>query len=145
MNDGKLVFDVTHVRGFAEDLWHRIGDDGEWGRDLKRALTLIVGADNNKVGAFEDDGVIDEESLRTIGLSGGSYFGTAMGKSQGENLAELIKFADKARRSVRDLAKGAAVIAEKLDDEDANNGKDVEQVYTDFGETAPHGLYGGQT
>ncbi|MFD0556616.1 hypothetical protein FB566_1857 [Stackebrandtia endophytica] len=123
MND--IHFDVSNVRGFAENLHYKL--ENEFLTEIARIKALLLG-----------DGSGDDLQGSLYALFGGTkpmgnvdadYYGRDIAEAQMENVAAFIEWLDNVERSIRAVINAGLYMAEEMDKADGATAANIDLFF----------------
>jgi len=124
MND--IYFDVSNVRGFAEDLHFRM--EREYKYEIAQIRALLNGGDGNQPA--------DSTTESPMGNVDAEYYGRDIAQTQSENALAAADWLDSLQTSLEALINAALVTSENLDTADGENAAKIDEYFEET--TAEH-------
>ncbi len=134
-----LYFDVSNVRGFAENLHYRL--ENEYLLEIARIRELLS---SNGGG-----GRADQADTKPMGNVDAGYYGRDIAEVQDANVAAFLLWLDGVEDSVRAVVNAGLYISEELDSSDGTNAANIDgffeaPTFEDMDYLAPSADYPGR-
>jgi|GEM_PF-2790711 len=117
MND--IHFDVSNVRGFAENLHYRL--ENEYLAEIARIKVQLRGG--------ETGGRSDATTIKPMGNVDAGYYGRDIAETQDENVAAFILWLDGVEDSIRAVVNAGLYMSEEMDSTDTTNAANIDRFF----------------
>jgi len=115
----EVYFDVSNVRGFAENLHYRL--ENEYLAEIARVKKLLG------VATQQSDALATE--IKPMGNVDAGYYGHDIADAQDENITAFILWLDGVENSIRAMINAGLHVSEEMDSSDATNGTNIDRFF----------------